>query len=112
MLGLAEAGPYPYKETINLSDEEPDFLVLDKQYGKHPMKLLTFFDEDAGVWRAILRCDLCERHTVFVQIDPNSQPAMSIVDAEMQMHSSGIGERMDDGWHDGFGFVEIDDDED
>lgn len=105
----APAGYTYMKETLLLSDDdnEIEYLVMEKSFGKHPMKTLAF--QDGETWRAILRCDLCIRHMVFVQIDPSSNEDMTLLHAEMQMHATGMGDRLDDGWHEGLGFTDSDD---
>ena len=91
------------------NEDDVEYLIMKKQFGKHPMETLAFQDE--GAWRAVLQCVLCERHTVFPQIDPSdiNNESMTMLHAEMQMHASDIGDRMDDGWHEGLGFSEIED---
>lgn len=80
-------------------------VLMKKRYGNHDEALLVY--SEGGIWRAIIKCDTCQRHYPIIQIDPSSDQSMMFVEAEMQMHGTNLDAKID-GWHDGLGFDEAD----
>lgn len=76
---------------------EHEVLVMSKTYGKHRIIMIIDPQEDRSP--LIAQCKDCQRH-MHKEVDFGNPEETMMLDAEFQLHASGV----NDGWLDGFGF--------
>lgn len=77
-------------------------ILMTKNYRGHDIEMLVMEGEDH--LDAHVQCKQCEIHKHYPSLDFSDHESLMFLDAELQMHASGVGE----GWTPGLSFIDED----